>query len=384
MAARIAVPVLFREIKLQNFLSFLDSTLELRSLNVLIGPNGAGKSNLIDAVALLHAAPANLPETVVQMGGVRTLLTLVGGGPSATGRIECEIQLGKRLHYSLEIGEMPEGFTILNESLSAVGSDPAIYVERSYESMQIRGSDGKSRIPHNQSALAAYRNPGDPTPITEVGRKFEQIRIYREFRTSGFLSSARSGVSSSVTGRFLQDGGDNLAVVLQELDFKGVHSMIQSYLSQFCDRYEDVKIRLNGPIAQTYLQESSLSEPLSAMRISDGTLKFLCLLAVLLNPDIPPLICIEEPEVGLHPDAIRIVAQALVEASERTQLIVTTHSEALIDALSERPEDVLVCERDFDNGTQFRRLNKERLSGWLERYTLGALWRNGELGGNRW
>ncbi len=135
---------------------------------------------------------------------------------------------------------------------------------------------------------------------------------------------------------------------------------------------------------QAYMLETGLREPLSATRLSDGTLKFLCLLAVLLNPDAPPLICIEEPEVGLHPDAIRIVAQALVEASERTQLIVTTHSEALIDALSDRPEDVLVCERDFDNGTQFRRLNKERLSGWLERYTLGALWRNGELGGNRW
>ena len=74
----------------------------------------------------------------------------------------------------------------------------------------------------------------------------------------------------------------------------------------------------------------------------------------------------------------------MVEASERTQLIVTTHSEALIDALSDRPEDVLVCERDFDNGTQFRRLDRKQLSTWLERYTLGALWRKGELGGTRW
>jgi predicted ATPase len=108
------------------------------------------------------------------------------------------------------------------------------------------------------------------------------------------------------------------------------------------------------------------------------------LLAVLLESNIAPLICIEEPEVGLHPEAIQIVAEALIEASERTQLIVTTHSEALIDALSERPEDVLVTERDFENGTQFRRLNREQLSNWLERYTLGALWRKGEIGGTRW
>jgi predicted ATPase len=107
-------------------------------------------------------------------------------------------------------------------------------------------------------------------------------------------------------------------------------------------------------------------------------------LAVLLERELPPLICIEEPEVGLHPEAIQIVAEALVEASERTQLIVTTHSEALIDALSDRPEDVLVTERDFDNGTQFRRLDKDQLSLWLERYSLGQLWRKGEIGGNRW
>src|ERR1700680_769722 len=79
--------------------------------------------------------------------------------------------------------------------------------------------------------------------------------------------------------------------------------------------------------------------------------------AVLLEKRLPPLICIEEPEVGLHPEAIQIVAEALVDASERTQLIVTTHSEALIDALSDRPEDVLVTESDFDNGTQFERID---------------------------
>ena len=118
--------------------------------------------------------------------------------------------------------------------------------------------------------------------------------------------------------------------------------------------------------------------------MSDGTLKFLALLAALFHPKAPPLICIEEPEVGLHPEAVQIVVDALIETSERTQLIVTTHSEALVDALSERPEDVLVTERDFDNGTRFRRLEKKQLSLWLERYSLGELWRKGEIGGTRW
>ncbi len=240
-----------------------------------------------------------------------------------------------------------------------------------------------SKVSPTQSVFASHKSPADPTPITRVGHDFERIKIYREFRT-GRESEARRGVSTSQRKDSLHDGGGNLALVLNDMDFKGIQSRVREYLHRFCDRFTDVKVRLDGPIAKAYIMETGLLEPLVSLRLSDGTLKFLCLLAVLLDPDIGPLVCIEEPEVGLHPEAIQIVAEALVDASEHTQLIVTTHSEALIDALSERPEDVLVTERDFDNGTQFKRLNHKQLSGWLERYTLGALWRKGELGGTRW
>ena len=382
-----ALPVLLIKVRLRNIFSFIDSTVELRGLNVLIGPNGSGKSNLVEAIGLLHAAPTDLPSALAQLGGAHSVLSLACRDDLPNGEIECAMDVRMSLRYWLMFQESQPTFQIISERLETHTPEHRVYFDRIQERMALGGLHDKAKgnpISREQSVFAAYRHPGDPTPITEVGSKLARIRIYREFRTSGPFSVARTGVSTSAMKDYLHDGGDNLAAVLHELDFRGVHERIQSYLTQFCERFEDVKTRLNGPIMQAYMQESGLREPLSAMRLSDGTLKFLCLLAVLLNPDIPPLICIEEPEVGLHPDAIRIVAQALVDASERTQLIVTTHSEALIDALSDRPEDVLVCERDFDNGTQFRRLNKERLSGWLERYSLGALWRNGELGGNRW
>src|SRR5260370_29169785 len=95
---------------------------------------------------------------------------------------------------------------------------------------------------------------------------------------------------------------------------------------------------------------------------------------MLAQPDRPPLICIEEPEVGLHPDAVGIVGEALQRASERTQLIVTTHSESLVDSVSDTPESVVVCEHTPETGTRFERLSRERLEGWLDRYSLGALW----------
>lgn len=132
---------------------------------------------------------------------------------------------------------------------------------------------------------------------------------------------------------------------------------------------------------QIFIREEGLSQPIPANRLSDGTLRYLFLLALLLNPTPPPLICIEEPEIGLHPDILPTIAELLIEASQRTQLIVTTHSDALVSALP--PESVLVCERN-EKGTHLRRLEPERLKNWLENYSLGDLWRMGEIGGNRW
>jgi predicted ATPase len=238
-------------------------------------------------------------------------------------------------------------------------------------------------LPPGESFLSQYRNPADTTPITELGKHFAQIRIYREFRT-GPNSPARYGISTAAPKDALTDGSDNLALVLHELDFRDRHDRLKEYLRRFCERFEDVKINVGEGLARIYLREAGLTEMVSAIRMSDGTLKFLSILATLFNPEPPPLMCIEEPEVGLHPDALQLVAEALIEASESMQLIVTTHSEALVDALSDHPESVLVCERDFDNGTQMKRLSKERLNAWLEHYTLGQLWRKGEIGGGRW
>ncbi|TAG86335.1 MAG: hypothetical protein EAZ18_25790 [Oscillatoriales cyanobacterium] len=109
-------------------------------------------------------------------------------------------------------------------------------------------------------------------------------------------------------------------------------------------------------------------------------MRYLFLIALLLDPTPPPLICIEEPEIGLHPDILPAVAEMLIEASKRTQLIVTTHSDALVSALS--PESVLICDRD-DRGSHLNRLEPKRLKKWLENYSLGELWRMGEIGGNR-
>jgi len=131
------------------------------------------------------------------------------------------------------------------------------------------------------------------------------------------------------------------------------------------------------------LVESPFDLPLPAKRLSDGTLRFLALAAILLQSNPPPLICLEEPELGMHPDMIRIVAGMIIDASANTQLIVTTHSEHLLTALQDDFDALFAFDAGLA-GSIVRRFSREEYKSWRQEHTLGELWTSGELGGNRW
>ncbi len=180
------------------------------------------------------------------------------------------------------------------------------------------------------------------------------------------------------------EDGSNLGLILNDLqNRRETKRLLLEKLRVVYEGIEDVTTKTQGGTIQIFFHEEGLKNSVPATRLSDGTLHYLCLLTVLLHPDPPPLICIEEPELGLHPDIIPHIADLLVDASKRTQLIVTTHSETLVSKLSDVPESIVVCERD-DQGTHLRRLEPDKLRLWLDKYALGELWRMGELGGNRW
>ena len=384
--------VLLNSIGLKNILSFKDEKLSLQSLNVLIGPNAAGKSNLIDVIGLLHAAPGDLNAAILRGGGAPAWIRKSEDGSSRVAGIECGFQLGSdALAYSLEFSAANRAFLIERETLA---SDPkraaGLYFERSAAGVKLKkhaqngGRAGPTAdIASSVSVFSAIRDPLDRTPITRLGAELGRIRIYRTFDT-GPTAQTRTGALTSLPKEFLDDSGYNLAVVLQEMSYDGSIEHVNRYLRRLADQFEDVRVALDSGVARVAIKEKGIELPIPAARLSDGTLKFLCLTTVLLHSNPPPLICIEEPELGLHPDAMQLVAELLWDAAKRSQLIVTTHSEALIDALSGQPEAVVVCERDFDNATSFRRLAQADLSRWLERYRLGELWRKGEIGGNRW
>ncbi len=383
--------MLLRSLRLKRLLSFRDTEIELGPLNVLIGPNASGKSNLIAAIGLLQAAPTDLSAPIVRGGGARewTYKGDAEASPFATlaAEMNCEPSADAPLSYEITIADDGGGLLVQQERLSCPPRD-LVFFSRSAGRVGTFNSSTPpataSSVPSSKSFFSEYKNPQDPTPITRMGRQLAGIGIFTEFQT-GPWSQSRTGIATTGTPKeHLQDGGHNLAFVLSHLSFLGKMGRINELLSRFCEGFEEVRTSIDAGVIRAHILEQGLAAPTPATRLSDGTLKFLCLLTVLLDPAPPALICIEEPELGLHPDALPLVAEALVEASERTQVVVTTHSESLVGAFSGKPEAVLVCEREFDSGTQFQRLSSEKLAGWLERYSLGELWRKGEIGGNRW
>jgi predicted ATPase len=401
---------MLRSIRLRNLLSFgPDSEVfPLRALNVLIGPNASGKSNLIEALGLLRAAPGNLLAPIGEGGGVTEWLWkggLESGPPTASLEVVLDYPNGVMpLRYQLAFTSQSQRLELVDEAVENErplrklakpnffyryqSGKPAINARLKGDA-QPGSSEGRQRrmlqresVRSDQSILSQKRDADVYPELTFVNSLLGRFSLHREWRL-GRYTPPRLPQRVDLPGDFLSEDASNLCLVLSDLDSRGLKKTLLENLRLLYPRVEDYLVRLSGGTAQVFFQEEGLNTFVPATRLSDGTLRYLCLLTLLCHPSPPPLVCIEEPELGLHPDAIPEVGRLLKEASTRTQLIVTTHSDTLISALSEEPESVVVCERD-GTGTTLRRLEQAKLSTWLDDYGLGEVWRMGELGGNRW
>ncbi len=393
--------MLIHRIKLENVLSFGPEMqeLELKPLNVLVGPNGSGKSNLIEAIGLLQAAPAKLLTPIIEGGGVADWIWRGDSKvPSAHLEVIVDNPKGQALRYRLGFAERGQRFELIQESIENEHAyepynKPYIY----FESQEGRGtlnyrdqdtSTGSVQrklqledIEAEQSILSQRKDPDHYPELTYLGREFGKIRLYREW-SFGRLTPPRLSQKPDLPNDCLAEDGKNLGLVLNRLmrDFEIKQRLLKS-LRDLYDSVTDLHVNIEYGAVQVFMQEGKITVP--ATRISDGTLRYLCLLAILYHPTPPPLVCIEEPELGLHPDILPSLAELLREASERCQLVVTTHSDVLVDALTETPESIIICEKEKGR-TTLRRLDKDDIAPWLKSYRLGELWSSGELGGNRW
>lgn len=387
--------MLIRTIKLENFLSFGEPgrTIELGPLNILIGPNGSGKSNLLESVALLQSAPDQLLKPIREGGGVRDWLHK---GQQSTPIASLDIVLNysagvQDLRYVLSFTEVGQRFEIVDErienELPADGKPlpcffyhlnngrPVLSVKQ--EQRSLRQED----VDLEKSILAQRRDPDQYPELTWLALSLGKIRLYREW-SFGRYTPPRLPQKADLPNEHLEPDSSNLGLVLNRLRRDpAVKQRLLGALQALYDGIDDYDVQIEGGTVQVFFHEGNRTIP--ATRLSDGTLRYLCLLAVLCHPNPPPLVCIEEPELGLHLDVLPTLADLLKEASTRTQLIVTTHSDVLVDAMSDQPESVYVTEKT-DAGTTLTRLSAEKLKPWLEQYRLGQLWTRGEIGGTRW
>lgn len=416
-----------REIHLTNLLSFGGDTetLPLERLNVLIGPNGAGKSNLIEALALLRATPV-LPQATSSTdvrgllrrsgGAAEWIWKGAGGNPAAVEIVVSNPKGSQPLRHLFAFRNNEQGFVLHDERVenekrypdqietyfyyrfqnghpvvnSVTPEDetslfplPEGHIKRSVGTSAKRRQRrlAQETVNLEVSILAQRRDPEQYPEITYLADTYENWRVYREW-AFGRNTVFREPQKADMRNDHLEEDFSNLGMFLSRL--RKTPKAKKAILEGLSDLYEgltDFETFVEGGSVQVHFTEGDFSIP--ATRLSDGTLRYLCLLAILCDPSPPPLICIEEPELGLHPDIVAKLADLLIAASERTQLIVTTHSDILVDALTERPETVVVCEK-HDGRTEMRRLRTEELARWLDKYRLGQLWMDGQLGGKRW
>ena len=391
-----------KSLRLSGLLSFPPDTptLELQPLNVLIGPNGSGKSNFLEAIALLHSLPNSLTNFLRTNGPVQDWLWK-GEGEHERISLEALVDLfgGVRYRLNLSLKNAMKSGAIVDEAIDyGSNSSDFIYYQGCYvtpgeEFARIKMRSGywlpghqdpvdeisHAQLNSGESILSQIKDPNVYPELTSLGEKFQKINTFRDWQF-GRNAPLRRPQSTDLPIEYLTSNSENLGLVLIEIQRTQAIVRFNELMKRFLPRFERLSVSVYGNSIQVYFHENGLGTPIPATRLSDGTIRFLALLALLLSPSPPPLLCIEEPELSLHPDMVILLADLLVEASERMQLIVTTHSDTLVSALSHQVESVIVC--DYDNGTRMQRMSSDELQHWLEDYRLGDLWRMGQIGGN--
>lgn len=398
--------MLLETLRADGLLSFAPGSPEipLQPLNVIIGPNGSGKSNLIEIIELLRAMPTSLAAAIREGGGTREWLWKGNGGAAGTLEVRLRAPGPIPLRYLLSFAAAGARTEVVDEVLEDADkrSSSAKEVDFYYQFQggipvlrAVPTSPGKDRTKREEwvhdlrlsrgswspgeSILSQRRDPEQYPELTWCATQFARIQTFREW-TFGRSTALRKPQASDLPIDVLLPDAGNLGLILNQLELSDASAELNAMLRRFLPRFQRMTIGIQGGSVQIFFHEDGLKTPIPATRLSDGTMRFLAMAALLVMPDPPPLICLEEPELGLHPDALSLVAELLVSASARTQIIVTTHSDALVSALTEHIESVLVCE--YRGGTRLDRLDAERLKHWLDQYRLGDLWRMGELGGN--
>lgn len=361
-------------ITIKGFKSIKSVDVEFFPINVLIGANGAGKSNFMEVFSFLNAIRlGGLRDYVMRSGGADKILHF---GSKTTQHLSIEIgfENGKR-KYNIDLApDDSDGMFPSNENVYTSVKQETIPDDAFSTLYALLGGDGEAGISSTKQESRA---------IAHVREHLSHWRLYHFHDTS-----ASSRIKKTVPlndNRFLRHDGSNLAAFLYYL--REVHErsyyMIRrtvKLVAPFFDDFVLEPLALNEDTIRLEWRHPGSDGYFDAATLSDGSLRFIALATLLLQPKElrPSVILLDEPELGLHPSDITILASLIKQVSVETQIVVATQSPLLLDHFE--PEDVLVAER-VDGATQFARLDGEQLKIWLEDYSLGQLWEKNEFGG---
>ena len=344
--------------------------LQLRPINVVIGPNGAGKSNFIGAFAFLHAIrEGRLQDYVLKANGAERILYF---GSKTTDRVLIKIAFANWVNQ-YEITLIPTSADEL------VPSEEWGYFWNKNRFPKGPLGEGIRRV-GKEAGISA---PAQHGISRYVANHLERWRVYHFHDTS--TSSPMKKTCEIGDNRFLRPDASNLAAFLFRLkaQFPAAYSLVRGSVQQVAPFFDDFilePVALKPDSIRLEWKHKRSDAYFDAAALSDGTLRFIALATLLLQPEMlrPSVILVDEPELGLHPYAITLLASLVRQASVKTQVILSTQSPLLLDQFP--PEDVLVASQG-DSGTTFARLDADRLAEWLNDYSLGQLWEKGELGG---
>lgn len=339
-----------------------------RPLNVMIGANGAGKSNFISFFRMLSwmtAGSGQLQDYLKQVaGGANALLF---NGAERTPRLLCKLNF-----------ETERGMNEYELRLSWAAGDRLIIA---HERLRFSDPSIPAVAPWTELGAGQWESgltrPSSPTVRFMLGA-IQRLTVFQFHNTSPTAKMRQNW--SEHDNLYLREDGGNIAPFL--LGLRDRHP-------ECFDRITHV-VRLVSPLFSEFVlspeanvvmlrwRERGTDQLFAAHQAPDGWLRFVCLAALLLQPDPPPIILLDEPELGLHPYAVDLLAEVLSSVQTTSQIFLCTQSPVLVDRFD--PEDIVVVERD-ENGTTFQRLESARLEDWLSEYSLGALWRKSVFAG---
>lgn len=377
-----------KKIKIKSFKRLHEIEIEMRPLMVMIGPNGVGKTSLLEAISLLSSSAAGkMKSTLNDMGGVSNIITQVQSDKEISLTATMDVVRHKPLEYNLCIEPSGQTYKISSESLMQTRgqhTDPFKHIDSSHGFVHYFDTETNKLVKPN------WEYDCFETALSQVPKMFKEPEELRRVLSSVIQYHALD-VSSRAPIKLPQQ--------MKPADFPGANgedlvSFLYSLRESYHDCYEVIEDTLRAafpwfeslnfpPVAAGTLsltwKEKHFDRALYTNQLSEGILRFLWLISLLQSPGLSMVTMIDEPEVSLHPELLSLLAKLMREASEKTQIIVATHSDRLIRFLE--PKEVLIMDVDEKGFASAKWADTLDLKGWLKDYSLDEIWGMGRLTG---